>query len=114
LLDFFIARSAFPAIAFTGGALIVLLLAIGAVVVLPVALQYIRLASFAEWIIKLARWPALYVLVVLALAVIYRFGPDREHAQWHWITLGQCYSGVGLDRRFNFIFLVCGQFWFLQ
>jgi membrane protein len=81
-------------LAFTGGALIVLVLAIGAVVVLPVALQYIGLGSFAEWIIKLARWPALYVLVVLALAVIYRFGPDREHAQWHWITWGSAIAAL--------------------
>jgi membrane protein len=44
--------------------------------------------------IKLARWPALYVLVVLALAVIYRFGPDREHAQWHWITWGSAIAAL--------------------
>jgi membrane protein len=81
-------------LAFTAGALIVLLLAIGAVVVLPIALQYIGLGSFAEWIIKLARWPALYVFVVLALAVIYRFGPDREHAQWHWITWGSAIAAL--------------------
>src|SRR4029450_9137667 len=81
-------------LAFTAGALIVLLLAIGAVVVLPVALQYIGLGSVAEWIIKLARWPALYMLVVLALAIIYRFGPDREHAQWHWITWGSALAAL--------------------
>jgi membrane protein len=75
-------------LAFTTGALVILLLAVGAVVVLPVALQYIGLGSFAEGVIKVARWPILYGLVVIALAVMYRFGPDREHAQWHWITWG--------------------------
>jgi membrane protein len=24
----------------------------------------------------------------VALALVYRFGPDREHAQWNWITWG--------------------------
>lgn len=27
----------------------------------------------------------------MALALIYRFGPSRDNAQWHWITVG---SGV--------------------
>jgi membrane protein len=73
---------------FTTAALLVLLVAIAAVVVLPVALNYTGLETIGGWIIVLTRWPALYALVVLGLAFIYRFGPDREHAQWHWITWG--------------------------
>jgi len=75
-------------LAFTAGALLVLILAIAAIVVLPVALQYVGLADFTDWFLHLTRWPILFVLVALALAIIYRFGPNREHAQWHWITWG--------------------------
>ena len=28
------------------------------------------------------------VVIVLGLAVLYRFGPSREHAQWRWLTVG--------------------------
>jgi membrane protein len=70
-------------LAFTAGALLVLLLALGTIVVLPAVMNYLGLESIGGTIIMLARWPAPYMLVVLALAIIYRFGPDREHAQWH-------------------------------
>ena len=36
----------------------------------------------------IARWPALYVIVVVGIVITYRFGPDREHVQWRWITWG--------------------------
>jgi membrane protein len=75
-------------LAFTAGALVVLLLAIAAIIVLPVALEYAGLQTFGGSILMLARWPALFAMVVTVLACIYRFGPDREHAQWHWITWG--------------------------
>jgi membrane protein len=28
------------------------------------------------------------IVIVLGLAVLYRFGPSREHAQWRWLTVG--------------------------
>ncbi len=73
---------------FTAGALLVLLLALVSIVVMPVALEYAGLQTVGGSIVMLARWPALFALVVLALALIYRFGPDRELAHWHWITWG--------------------------
>jgi len=81
-------------LAFTAGALVILLLALGAIVVLPALMNYLGLESIGGTIIMLARWPALYLLVVLALAIIYRFGPDREHAQWHWITWGSALAAL--------------------
>ena len=75
-------------LAFTAGALVVLLLAIAAIIVLPVALEYAGLQTFGGSILMLARWPALFAMVVTVLGCIYRFGPDCEHAQWHWITWG--------------------------
>jgi len=49
----------------------------------------------------LTRWPALYMLVVLGLAVIYRFGPDRERAQWHWITWGTAFAWIAASVLFS-------------
>jgi len=81
-------------LAFTMGALLVLLISIATIVVLPVALSRAGLQSVGGWIVVPARWPALYAMVVLALALAYRFGPDREHAQWHWITWGSGLASV--------------------
>ena len=75
-------------LAFTAGALLLLLLAIAAIVVLPVTLEFAGLRSDGGSIAMVARWPALFAIVVVGLVITYRFGPDREHVQWRWITWG--------------------------
>ena len=34
------------------------------------------------------RWPLLAVLILVALAVLYRFAPDREKPKWRWVSWG--------------------------
>jgi membrane protein len=75
-------------LAFTGGALLILLLAIAAIVVLPVALEFAGLQSLSGTMAMIARWPGLYAIVAAGLVIIYRYGPDRDRAQWQWITWG--------------------------
>jgi membrane protein len=79
---------------FTFGAVVFLLLAITIVVLLPVVLSYIPLPGAADLIIKIARWPILFVLVALALAVLYRYGPSRSQPRWRWITWGSAFAAV--------------------
>ena len=33
-------------------------------------------------------WPLLMVLVMGGLAVLYRYGPDRDEPQWQWVSPG--------------------------
>jgi membrane protein len=80
---------------FTATAIVFAVLAVAAVVVLPVALQFIGLQRIAELLLKIVRWPVLLVIVVLGIGVIYRFGPSRETAQWRWITWGSAFAAVG-------------------
>jgi membrane protein len=65
-----------------------LLRSLGAVVAVPVILNYVWLSDVAELVIRWARWPALFVAVALALACLYRFGPSREAPRWRWLTWG--------------------------
>jgi membrane protein len=81
-------------LAFTGIALIILLLAITAVVVLPPAIKHVGLGGTGDFVLSVARWPALFAIVVVALAFIYRYGPDRANAQWHWITWGSALATI--------------------
>lgn len=39
-------------------------------------------------VIRLASYTLLGLLAVTAAAVLYRFGPDRKHARWVWLTPG--------------------------
>jgi membrane protein len=60
--------------------------ALGAIVVIPVAFKYIGLSNAADLLLRLGRWPAMFVVLMLALAVIYRYGPSCEAPRWRWIT----------------------------
>jgi membrane protein len=73
---------------FTVAAVGFVLAALGAVVVIPVALQYLGLPSDADFLIRIARWPAMFLALAVGLAAIYRFGPSREAPRWRWITWG--------------------------
>ncbi|SFM22223.1 YihY/virulence factor BrkB family protein [Methylobacterium pseudosasicola] len=78
---------------FTAGALAFLILALAAVVVLPVVLSYVGFGSDAWWL-TLLRWPALLVAVLLGLAMLYRYGPSRDAPRWRWVTPGGAAAAV--------------------
>lgn len=75
-------------LAFTTGAIAALLVMVSAVVALPLTLDRIGLATDSKTIISLARWPLLLFVVVLALGILYRFGPSRPGARWEWLSIG--------------------------
>ena len=56
-------------LAFTFAAILSVLLALGAVVVLPVALSYLGLQNLTGLLFRLARWPLLLLVVIFGLAV---------------------------------------------
>ena len=45
-------------------------------------------------VVKIGRWPLLFVLVTIALAVLYKYGPSRTEPRWHWITWGSVSAAV--------------------
>src|SRR5215207_9034762 len=73
---------------FTLGAIGFGVTATAVVVVIPIILTFVGLSSFSDRLLTIARWPALLILVVLGLALIYRFGPSRHEAKWRWVTWG--------------------------
>ncbi|MCK1709535.1 YihY/virulence factor BrkB family protein [Bradyrhizobium sp. 143] len=81
-------------LSFTLAGIVFVLAALGAVVVIPVALNFIGLSNFADLMLRIARWPAMFVAVALALALIYRYGPSREAPRWRWITWGSAVAAV--------------------
>jgi membrane protein len=86
---------------FTVLAIVFVLLAIGAVVVVPLVLNFLGLGGATEMTFKVARWPALLIVVALALAIIYRYGPSCEKPRWRWISWGSalaavCWIGVSI------------------
>jgi membrane protein len=70
------------------------LLAMAAIVVLPLVLSPIGLGSLAETITRIARWPVLLIFLLLGLAILYRYGPDRRAARWQWVSVGSVFAAL--------------------
>jgi membrane protein len=57
-----------------------------------VALNY--LPGFFGFVLNIVRWPAMLILVALALACIYRWGPSRNEPRWRWLTWGSAFAAL--------------------
>jgi membrane protein len=82
-------------LAFTCGGLLFVLLALIALVVLPLVIDYLGLTRGAQWLLALGKWPLLLLAVGLAVALLYRHGSSREKTQWRWLTWGSAFAAVG-------------------
>jgi membrane protein len=79
---------------FTAGALAGLLAAIAAIVVLPIILSYLPFYGYQPAITTWLRWPALLLLAMLGMAVLFRFGPDRRRPRWQFFSVGSVFAAV--------------------
>jgi membrane protein len=79
---------------FTLGAILFILMALGGIVVVPVVLEFFGLGEAVEWILWIARWPVMVLIIVLGLAVLYRYGPSRDKVEWKWITPGSILAAI--------------------
>lgn len=66
-----------------GGGIVIALVGI-----MPAALQVLALGPITKWLLLIVEWPLLVALVMGALAILYRYAPDREKPQWRWVSPG--------------------------
>ena len=81
-------------LAFTFGGLVFVVLAMTAIVVVPVVLNFVGLGGVADALVRAARWPLLLAAIGLLLALVYRYGPSREKAKWRWVSWGSAFAAV--------------------
>jgi membrane protein len=79
-------------LAFTAAGILFVLLAIGALVVLPPALKYLGLSEPSEILVRAGRWPVLFAVVTFAIAFVYGYGPSRAKPRWRWISWGSAFA----------------------
>ncbi len=79
---------------FTAAGILVAILMIVAVGVVPAVLATVGLGGATETIISLLRWPVLLVVIITAIAVLYRYGPSRTRAAWRWVLPGSILAAV--------------------
>jgi membrane protein len=81
-------------LSFTIATIAFLLIALAAVVALPLILNYLPLPGVTGLVLEIARWPILLVLVACGLTLIYRYGPSRTEPRWQWITWGSAFAAI--------------------
>jgi membrane protein len=76
------------ALALGAGLVLFGIAALALLTVLPAALALLPVSAAWGDVLGLVRWPVLAMLVILALAAIYRYAPDRAEPKWQWISWG--------------------------
>ncbi|QKT02957.1 YihY/virulence factor BrkB family protein [Ectothiorhodospiraceae bacterium 2226] len=74
--------------------ILVLLAALATIVVVPIMFAVVGWEGIGQTLISIVRWPLLGLAVVLALGVLYRYGPDRRNPQKRWVTWGAVLATV--------------------
>lgn len=83
------------ALGMTIGAIIGGIVTIALVAVLPAVVQFVGLGSFTKWLLLILEWPLLLAVLLFGMAALYRYGPNRDEAQWRWVSPG-AFAGAGL------------------
>lgn len=73
---------------FTLGTIIVIIVSLAFIVLFPALVNTIGLPGNVESLITWLRWPALGILVISAISLIYKYGPARETPGFQWVVTG--------------------------
>lgn len=76
------------ALVLTIGLIVSGLIVIALVAGLPAVLSAIGANPGTKWVALIVEWPLLIIFVMLMLAALYRFAPDRSEPRWEWISPG--------------------------
>lgn len=82
------------ALLFTLVGIVGALLMIAATVVVPTVLEFVGLGKGLEWLLQIGSYLVLALVLLSAIAALYRFGPSRQGAKWRWITPGAVFALV--------------------
>jgi len=82
------------ALGLTLGAIVFMVLIIVLVAGLPAVLAIVGLEGGWRWLVEAIRWLLVAVLVMGALAVLYRVAPDREPPKFRWVSIGAAVATV--------------------
>jgi membrane protein len=89
----FVKRKALS-LAFTLGAIAFVVVAVILIAVTPVLLDAVFPEGAIRVALNVARWVGLLIAVAVALAVLYRFAPDRDHPKFSWVSVGAAVATV--------------------
>ena len=75
------------AVALAAAGVVFVLISLALIAALPAIFKWFEVLPVKR-VVSWVRWPILTLAMVLAVAVIYRFGPCRRQARWRWVSGG--------------------------
>jgi len=81
------------------------LLSLSLVALMPAFFQLIRLPDIVMTSALSLRWPALFLLAVMGLEILYFFGPSFKRPKWQWLSWGSFIATM--------LWLICSSFFSL-
>jgi membrane protein len=81
-------RFQLTALGMTLGGIVAAVIGLASLVLLPALIGFFGISTYGAAIARVGSLAALVVFVLLALSLLYRFGPSRRAASWHWVTPG--------------------------
>jgi membrane protein len=80
-----------------------ILVMLALVVALPSVLDSVDITGVGGTVLELARWPLLAGVLLVGLAIIFRYGPQRRRSRWRWVSPGAIVAViVGLAASIGF------------
>ncbi|HEV8238685.1 MAG TPA: YihY/virulence factor BrkB family protein [Thermoanaerobaculia bacterium] len=76
------------AMTLTLGFIVMIIGSLVLITAVPHVVARLPLGDFGEVIAYLVTWLLLAALSLFGFAVMYRFGPSREHPRWQWVSVG--------------------------
>jgi membrane protein len=78
----------------TLGAIVFVLVTLTLVAVVPPLLDALHIGTAGRVVAQVVRWVLLLVMVITALAVVYRVAPDRDAPRFGWASIGALVAAV--------------------
>ncbi|MBB3234872.1 YihY/virulence factor BrkB family protein [Phyllobacterium endophyticum] len=79
-------------LAFTLGVMLAGAILLSVLAGLPPLLDRMGAGGWLTTSIRILRWPVMLLLVGAGISIAYRIGPDREAAQWRWVSWGAAFA----------------------
>ncbi|HEX6311372.1 MAG TPA: YihY/virulence factor BrkB family protein [Acidimicrobiia bacterium] len=76
------------ALLLTLGGVVSVVVMLGLIVAAPPLIRRLDASGFGSSVLVALRWPLLVLMILFGLALLYRYGPNRRGARWHWMSAG--------------------------
>jgi membrane protein len=79
---------------FTVGAILFFILLLNVVIGVPIIVNFLHLGPLGDLLITVLPGLVLFGVAILAIALLYRYGPSRTEPKWRWVTPGSLAAAI--------------------